>query len=378
MKVCDCFARCCWDKRRSKTYKFYFASMRAEAVGGLGAPLSRHRPVISTFPVISLPANPTQRKAWVLFLPLSQMLEVAHKPEPPWGRPTHWSLVVMYQIFLTANGGWRGSKADGGYITFRVEAAIAVHWDHRTGGRGCSVVLWRTADVFPRDLVMVTLGGGCASSFDSQLISDPDGGGHKVAFFVLYCWKQELTYAKYISQLCLFNNLLFPYLFTGPSSSNSTEALDCFGDVLFSNFAHRVCCQIGGGHSAFYAPENIEFGNYLASHSWECQIATARKAFEPLLALPVVSSNKKATQRRSIHNKSRTFSNRWIANFVYFLLNSLRKSFRSLSVQLVETSCGCTLCWQRQHQSFMTSKSYYFFSLLPDRVKTTRIIFNDL
>lgn len=24
---------------------------------------------------------------------------------------------------------------------------------------------------------MVTLGGGCASSFDSQLISDPDGGG---------------------------------------------------------------------------------------------------------------------------------------------------------------------------------------------------------
>lgn len=34
--------------------------MCAEAVGGLGAPLSRHRPVISTFPVISLPANPTQ------------------------------------------------------------------------------------------------------------------------------------------------------------------------------------------------------------------------------------------------------------------------------------------------------------------------------
>lgn len=36
--------------------------MRAEAVEGLGAPLSRHRPVISTFPVISLPANPTQRE----------------------------------------------------------------------------------------------------------------------------------------------------------------------------------------------------------------------------------------------------------------------------------------------------------------------------
>lgn len=42
----------------------------------------------------------------------------------------------MYQIFMTANGGCRGSKADGGYITSRVEADIAVHWDHRTGGRG--------------------------------------------------------------------------------------------------------------------------------------------------------------------------------------------------------------------------------------------------
>lgn len=185
MKVCNCFVRRFWDKRRSKTYKFYFACMCAEAVGGLGAPLSRHRPVISTFPVISLPANPTQRKVWVLFLPLSQMLEAAHKPEPTWGCPTHWSLVVvMHHIFTTANGGCRGCKADGGYITSRVEADIAVHWDHRTGGRGCSVVLWRTADVFLKDLVMVTLGGGCASRCLVLILSWSLTltRGHKVTF----------------------------------------------------------------------------------------------------------------------------------------------------------------------------------------------------
>lgn len=178
--------------------------MCAEAVGGLSAPLSRHRPVISTFPVISMPANPTQRKAWVLFLPLSQMLEVAHKPEPPWGRPTLWSLVVvMYQIFLTANGGCRGSKADGGYITSRVEADIAVHWDHRTGGRGSSVALWRTADVFLKDLVMVTLGGGCASSLDSQMISDPDGGVTRSLSFC-YIVGSESSHILNILANCVF------------------------------------------------------------------------------------------------------------------------------------------------------------------------------
>lgn len=73
MKVCDCFVRRFWNKWGSKTYKFYFASTCAEASE------LRYQGIGQSFPLfLSFPCRLIPPRGWVLFLPLSQMLEVAH------------------------------------------------------------------------------------------------------------------------------------------------------------------------------------------------------------------------------------------------------------------------------------------------------------
>lgn len=77
---------------------------------------------------------------------------------------------VMYGVFTPAKPGCRGSKC---CITSRAEADMAGLWHHRTGG--VDILKWFSVlkagrCVLLEDMMMVVLGGRCASRLGSDLI----------------------------------------------------------------------------------------------------------------------------------------------------------------------------------------------------------------
>lgn len=145
---------------RTKSMNSFIRLICTYTVYGLGAQLSEHWSVISTFPVISLLNNPTHRKVQRLLLPSSQMfvrrrwlvsisLTNSNSEKPNWqnGLLTGTQTIADGKLFNTLNAGCchvshlynskhrlQRLKADGGYTTSRAEADMAVLWGHRTGG----------------------------------------------------------------------------------------------------------------------------------------------------------------------------------------------------------------------------------------------------
>lgn len=172
-------------------------------------------------------------------------------------------------------------------------------------------------------------------------------------------------------------------MFTGPSSS-STEVLDCFGDVLFSNFAHRVCCQIGKKRATVHS---MHLRILSLGIIWPVTVGNAR------LRLPEKPLNPCWYYQLSATRKQHSAA-AFPASAQHFLTDGLPISFISClilwEIELWITSCCCTagavggnqlrlhVALTEAASVFHHIKILFFPILLPDRVKTTCIIFNDL